>query len=225
MASHANNAAPSEHSGRISHSGGPGGEASWQGDRLPRVTAGDRTLLAQIAAGQEEALRQLYASYRPRLWRFVYQQVHGDGELTNTVLQDVFLAVWRAAGSYRGEATVATWLFRIARNIAGNARRSAMGDKGLSYSAPEQAGEHESDAALAHTSPEQEIVDRLALLDAFEQLSPKYREVLELVFSQGFTYDETAQVLDIPLGTVKSRLNGARQALSRALAEHDDART
>ena len=218
MAVHARHAASSDSSGERSGSS-PGTPAQREERRSPTAQADERALLTQIATGQEDALRQLYATYRPRLWRFVSQQTYGDSELTNTVLQDVFLAVWRSAGAYRGDATVATWLFRIARNIASNARRGVAGDMRLSQRAEERAGADDREAALELASPEQEIVDRLTLAEVFGRLSPKYRVVVELVFAQGFTYDETAQILDIPLGTVKSRLNAARQAIVKALAD------
>ncbi|SRR5579883_1990576 len=208
MVVYATNTAPSDSSGK---------HARRQEYHPPNTRDDDRTLLAQIAAGHEDALRQLYAAYRPRLWRFIAQQTYGDNELTNSVLQDVFLAVWRTAGAYRGEATVGAWLFRIARNMASNARRSATAARNVTQRAMDDADDDLD--AVTHASPEQEVVDRMTLAEAFARLSAKYRVVMELVFAQGFTYDETAQILGIPLGTVKSRLSAARQALARALAD------
>jgi RNA polymerase sigma-70 factor, ECF subfamily len=183
----------------------------------------DQALLRQIAAGNEDALRQLYAAYRPRLWRFVAERVHGDSEAINTVLQDVFLSVWRAAGKYRGEASVATWLFRITRNIVSSARRGKFGtaNQRSVVSDWETADEQEQSDLGELESPEQAIVDRLSVHEAFTCLSPKYREVVDLVFWHGFTYEETGHILNIPLGTVKSRLNAARQLLAKTLTEMD----
>jgi RNA polymerase sigma-70 factor (ECF subfamily) len=183
----------------------------------------DQTLLRQIAAGNEDALRQLYAAYRPRLWRFVSERVHGDSEAINTVLQDVFLSVWRAAGTYRGEASVATWLFRITRNIVSSTRRGKFGtaNQRSVVSAWEITDEQEQSDLGELESPEQAIVDRLSVHEAFTCLSPKYREVVDLVFWHGFTYEETGHILNIPLGTVKSRLNAARQLLAKTLTEVD----
>ncbi len=83
----------------------------------------DESLIGRIARGDEEALRQLYASYRVRLWQYLWPQLSGDAQRVEEVLQDVFLAVWRQARSFRGEARASTWLFRIARNRASNAMR------------------------------------------------------------------------------------------------------
>ncbi len=200
-----------------------GEQAQRSPDSIRDASTDDQTLLGQIASGHEDALRQLYAAYRPRLWRFIAQQVHGDNELTNTVLQDVFLSVWRTASAYRGEATVATWLFCMARNIASSARRGKFGDENHRQLFAEliRKEEQEQHATRELGSPEQAVVDRLTLREAFAGLSSKHREVLELIFLRGFTYEETARILDIPLGTVKSRLNTARQLLSKVLAELD----
>ena len=210
-----------------------GGAKSTRAPALPRPSdspgAGSDTrevehvLLKEIVAGNEDALRQLYAAYRPRLWRFVSQRVYGDSELTDSVLQDVFLSVWRTAGSYRGEASVATWLFSIARNIAGSARRGKPGieqQRWVMSPFESEDGLEQSDV-LAQESHEQAIVDSLSIEEAFAGLSPKYREVVDLVFRNGFTYEETGNILNIPVGTVKSRLNAARQLLARALAGVD----
>lgn len=83
----------------------------------------DEGLIGQIAGGDEGALRQLYASYRVRLWQYLWPQLNGDAQRVEEVLQDVFLAMWRQAWSFRGEARASTWLFRIARNRASNAMR------------------------------------------------------------------------------------------------------
>jgi RNA polymerase sigma-70 factor, ECF subfamily len=218
MTSSTNNAA------KCATSGVPGHPPVSSSPSASSVTGDvDQTLLRQIAAGNEDALRQLYASYRPRLWRFVAERVHGDSEAINSVLQDVFLSVWRAAGKYRGEASVATWLFRITRNIVSSARRGKFGtaNRGSVVSEWETADEQEQSDLGGLESPEQAIVDRLSVHEAFTCLSPRYREVVDLVFWHGFTYEETGHILNIPLGTVKSRLNAARQLLAKTLTEMD----
>jgi hypothetical protein len=73
------------------------------------LPTGDTALLERITGGDEEALRQLYAAYRLRLWRYVWQQVGGEADLVEEVLQDVFLAVWHGAGAFRHQASVTIW--------------------------------------------------------------------------------------------------------------------
>lgn len=171
-------------------------------------------LLERIAAGDEDALLQLYAEYRPRLWRYVWQELDGDRELAEEVLQDVFLAIWHGVGTFAHRASLSTWIFRIAHNIAATSRRTRLRQAGWLGEQTESAH-----AAAWHGNPEDEVLERLSLVDALAQLSPKHREVLELTCYHGFTCEEAGQILDVPVGTVKSRLNHARKALADQLGQ------
>ncbi len=192
----------------------------------------EHSLVALVAGGDGQAMRMLYATYRPRLWRYLWQQLDGDGSAVEDAMQDVFLAIWRSAESFRGEAQVNTWVFRIAHYQVLHRRRDiarrpeghlASLDSGNDVSG-QLSGESDADvdedcAPAAHQeSHEDEVIDRLALAAALDRLSPRHREALELVFLQGFTLEEVAGILDIPLGTVKSRISYARRALQQELA-------
>ncbi|PWT72051.1 MAG: hypothetical protein C5B60_10035 [Chloroflexi bacterium] len=183
----------------------------------------DHALLARISAGDEEALKHLYAAYRQRLWRYVWQQVGGDAELAEEVLQDVFLAIWDGARSFQHRAAISTWIFRIAHHVAANAVRSRVHH-------PAGASLQESlvtDATTylpgAQPSPEDQVVERMLLTEAIERLAPKHRQVLELIFYHGFTCEEAGQILDAPTGTIKSRLSYARKALAGYLTSNNTA--
>ena len=185
------------------------------------MSAEEQALLARIARGEEDALGRLYASYRPRLRRYLWQQLEGDGPAVEDVLQETFLAVWRTAGSFRGEAQVATWVFRIARYQMLRARRAASRPAAgalLRFGHDDGADEQDDVVEGVAASPEEAVVERLALAGALRRLSPKHREALELVFQQGFSLDETAQILSVPVGTVKSRISNGRRALQQELA-------
>lgn len=181
------------------------------------MTMPDPTLLLrQIADGDEEALRQLYVEYRPRLRRYLWHQLDGDGHAVEEALQDTFLAVWRSAGGYRGEAKFATWLFQIAHYVALRTRKAAAqrwGSESEIESAPPEGA-----AVPVAASPEDAVLDQLAFDEALSRLTTKHRAVLQLVFQQGFTAEEVAQILGVPVGTVKSRVSYARRALQSALA-------
>lgn len=184
----------------------------------------ERLLLAQIATGDEEALRQLYLAYRPRLRRYLWHQLAGDNASVEDALQEVFLAVWRTAGGYRGEARVSTWLYQIARYVAlGVRRRHARQPDALPLDLDDDddhlpyARLDAQDWSAANDSCERRALDRVALRDALARLSPRHREALTLVFQHGFSPQEVAQILDVPAGTVKSRISYARKALMRAL--------
>jgi RNA polymerase sigma-70 factor (ECF subfamily) len=184
--------------------------------------ADDRPLIERIARRDPIALERLYALYRPRLWRYLWQQLQGDCGAVEDALQEVFLAVWLAAGDFRGESTVNTWIFRIAHYQVNRRQRStARRPEGHLAELAQPDDEGRSDDAwgeLAQASHEGAVLDRLALSAAFGRLAAKHREALELIYQQGFTHEEVAQILDVPLGTVKSRISYARRALQRELA-------
>ena len=187
------------------------------------MTTPDPTLLLQqVADGDEEALRQLYVEYHPRLRRYLWHQLDGDGHAVEEALHDTFLAIWRAAGGYRGEAKVATWIFQIAHYVALRIREAAA-RRGRSEIDPDPP---EGAAVPMAASPEDAVLGRLALDEALNHLSTKHRAALQLIFQQGFTPEEAAQILDIPIGTVKSRVSYARRALQNVLAcrSSEDAR-
>jgi RNA polymerase sigma-70 factor (ECF subfamily) len=188
----------------------------------------ERALLARIAAGDEDALHELYTRLRPRLWRYLWRQLGGDRPLIEDTVQEVFLAVWRSAGSFRNEARVITWVFQIARNLTLRARY-AIARRTEILPQEDDVGNEVSDSPWRQESFEDAALDRVVVAEALRQLPLKHRETLELVFYGGFSLDEAAAIRGIPTGTVKSRISFARQALMRALrhpttgVEHSDA--
>ncbi|MBA3826831.1 MAG: RNA polymerase sigma factor [Ktedonobacterales bacterium] len=172
----------------------------------------DAACIAQMARGDEAALQTICTRYRVRLWSYLWQQLDGNRGAAEEALQDTFLAVWRGAATFRGTSPVAVWLFRIAHHVAANARRHMRRhDEGhLTHVGDESVWE-----ASATTEWEAQLVDRLTLQAALARLSPKHREVLDLICVQGFVSDEVAHILDIPAASVRSRLRYARQALAQ----------
>ena len=178
---------------------------------LPRADDGE--LLRRVRSGDRAALVALYHRHA----RVVLAQVDlfaGDRGLSEEILQDTMLAVWRGAGSFRGESCVRSWIIAIARRQARDRlrrRRLRVVDDRLL-----------ADRPAPDPGPEDVALERAtatAVANATGELSLAHREVLGLVFGAGLSLAETAQVLEIPLGTVKSRLAAARAALSRALNE------
>jgi RNA polymerase sigma-70 factor (ECF subfamily) len=171
-------------------------------------------LLGRIAAGDQNALRDLYTGYRPRLWRYLRSRLDGDMVAVDDLLQEIFLAIWNAAPRYRPQLRAAAWIFQIAQYQLGHAQRAisrrpeghlVQDDEPGSYTSI-----HDQQSAL-----EDDVIGRVALAESFAQLSPAHREVLLLVFQQGFALGEAASILGVPLGTVKSRISYARRALHR----------
>ena len=174
----------------------------------------DYGLIRAIAQGDEFAMDELYARHGPGLLAYLSSRL-GNRQWAEEVLQEVMLAVWQSASGFRGESRVYTWIIIIARNRAINAlqRDKSLHDKPLedeTGSIPAQ-----SDAVLEHNAQLDEL--RAALT----KLSDEQQETLELVFFHGLSNLETAAVLNISSGTVKSRLFRAKAQLREWLEEKE----
>ncbi|HEV7216562.1 MAG TPA: sigma-70 family RNA polymerase sigma factor [Chloroflexota bacterium] len=175
----------------------------------PPAVATDDALLRRLQAGDATALEALSQLHGAALFGYLLA-ITSDRSLAEEVLQDTLLVVWRSASGFRGSASVRTWLFAIARRQARDrSRRRRL----------PIAGDKERAAAVDPApGPEQRAMQRADLADlvqAIKELPLLQREVLALIFVHQLTYEEAAQVLAVPLGTVKSRLSLARRALHR----------
>src|SRR5690348_15383595 len=176
-----------------------------------RPVDNDIQLIRRIAVGDRQALSELYGRYQRSLFNYLLQLTPDYG-LAEELLQDTLVAVWKSAQSFEGRSSVLTWLIGVARRQAHNTlrqRRIPLADLSEVETMPASDLEPE-EAALAG-------VARAELTEAFYRLAPVHREVLVLAFVQELSYQETAAILDVPLGTVKSRLSNARRALRAIL--------
>ena len=182
----------------------------------PRPADAVAGLLRAVAAGDQAALAQLVTDWSPRLRGFLLG-VCGDRDVVEEVLAETFVAVWRSAGSFRGDSAGLTWLFAVAhRRLLARLRRHRL-----------DVVELADDDAVVDTAPGPEAlalstlgVDRIRT--AVAGLSEPHRHVLALVFGQHLTPAQAADVLGIPVGTVHSRMFNARRALAAALAHDQD---
>lgn len=170
----------------------------------------DAELLAHIVMGDKQALTDLYVRYRVPLFQYLLH-LTGDHGKAEEILQDTFLAIWHGAKRYEGRARVRAWLLGIARRRA---------FKGMRHLAPSLSNLDDLDeaelSAPVGDEPETALERALAREDlalALARLSPVHREVLLLTFAHQLSYQEIADVLQIPIGTVKSRLNHAKRAM------------
>lgn len=182
-------------------------------------------LVSRMAAGDEDALRILYDSYAQRLYAFAVR-ITGDPTLAEDVLQDSLVAAWQGASRFRGESRLVTWLLGIVHHKALNSLRGRPAP--LPLEGPRQVGDgissqNDQDHELISPEPlpEQRIArheNRRLIRQGLEDLSPEHRAILELVFYQGLSLAEAAEVCRVPLGTVKSRLSYAKNSLRGALS-------
>ena len=173
----------------------------------------DAALLRRIGQGDEDAMAVFYRAHG----RVVFAQVllvTGERALAEEIVQDTMFAVWRGAGSFRGESSVRSWVIAIARRQTRDrlrGRRLRVVDDAFLADQPGSG-----------PGPEAMALDRAELAEvrgAISELAPAHREVLGLAFGSGLSLPEVADVLEIPVGTVKSRLTAARTALNRILDE------
>ena len=171
----------------------------------------DTSLVRRMADGDEGALRTLYAAYGRRVLAYAYR-LTGSRLLAEEVVQDSLLAAWQGARRFRGDSRVLTWLLGIAHRQALNAtRRRWLHSVDLEKAAPV------ADRAPGPQAQAEGLDRRRVLQEALAGLSPNHRAVLELVFCQGLSLKEAAQVCGCPVGTVKSRLSYAKAYLREAL--------
>jgi len=180
-------------------------------------------LLQRARTGDGEAFEQLIEPHVGRLYNYLARMV-GDPADAEDLTQDVILRAHRAIGSFRGGATFQTWLYRIATNIAVDAlrRRGRRNARVTSLDDPLQAEQGLVAREVRDTQRDpQRLAEASELIEqvqnAIAELSPKLRAVVVLFDIQGLTYDEIAQTLRLPLGTVKSRLFNARTRLRELL--------
>jgi RNA polymerase sigma-70 factor (ECF subfamily) len=192
------------------------------------MSADDRDLSAalmeRVGRGDEDALAELYGRWARPLLNFLYRMCR-DRALAEDLLQDVFLKVWRAAPRYRPLAKFSTWLFQIARNHWLNEREKIMrrvrpvsldrtgpvGDDGVRLKELVPG----DDAPPDEKALDSELGARID--DAAAALPEKLRAVWVLGAAQGLPYAQVAEILEIPVGTVKSRMFQAVRQLRAQL--------
>ena len=184
----------------------------------------DQELMSRIQAGDMKAYEMLYGKYAHPLQNFFFQMCF-DRTASADYLQETFMRVWRARHTYRPIGKVSTWLFQIAKNYWFNERekmkrrpfhKAVGGEESHAQwsNVTDKSGDVAPDAAAdAH---ETERVIRAAV----ESLSDKLRVVFVLARYRSLPYAEISSILDIPVGTVKSRMALAEKTLRGRLEEH-----
>lgn len=168
----------------------------------------EKRLVKQVAAGDSTAFRQLYDLSYGRVARYV-QKVVGNDSLADDILVQTYTVAWQKSAAFKGDGRITTWLIGIARNIMFREFRKIK-----KY----EPFDEEYGAADTQSQFRVEIQStNAALKSALQTLKAKHREILELVFYQEFSYVEVAELIGIPVNTVKTRVFHAKQALKEVL--------
>jgi RNA polymerase sigma-70 factor (ECF subfamily) len=168
----------------------------------------DKTLIRRIAAGDQSAMRALFARYRVRVYRWLLRLVD-DESLAEDLLSEVFLDLWRHAASFEARSSLSTWLLAIARYKALSARRrrtDAELDEATVSTVPDTADDPEVTLQKKNRAE--------ALRQSLLQLSPDHREVIDLAYYHGKSVKEIAEIVSINEATVKTRMFYARRKLA-----------
>lgn len=183
----------------------------------------DARLLRGLRAGVESAYEELLSRYQQPVYGIVYRLL-GDQNDACDVVQEIFLKVFRAVHSFKERSSLRTWIYRIAVNEAHNHRRWFSRHRKREVALDREDGEYSGldIAPDPGPSPFDFAVDRethVLIERALEEISPVFRTAVVLRDIEGLGYEEIAEILQISLGTVKSRILRGREALRRVLSE------
>lgn len=180
----------------------------------------DQELVRRVQAGDQTAFNLLVLKYQHRVLKLVGRFVNDAAEAED-VAQEAFLKAYRALASFRGDSAFYTWLYRIAINTAKNAlvsQRRRPVDFDLDLQDPDQYERH---AKLKEAdTPEGVLLTdeiRAVVEEAMEQLPEDLRTAIVLRELEGLSYEEIAEAMDCPVGTVRSRIFRAREAIDKKL--------
>ena len=171
----------------------------------------DEGLLARVVTGDQAAFEQLFRRYQKPLFRYLLDMVRHEA-VAEELVCEAMTAVWRNAPTFQGRSRVSTWIFAIASNKA----------KTLMRRPQLQEADSEMTARLVDPAPgpAENIASQeqaSSVRAAMEGLTPEHRQVVELTFMHGFSYQEIAEVAGCPVNTVKTRMFHAKRRLREAL--------
>lgn len=172
----------------------------------------ERLLVLRCQTGDETAFAELVGRYHGRL-RYYLRKMLGDAHQADDTLQEVWLDAFRALPRLHDPGAFAAWLYRIARD-----RASRVWRRGHRATEPLDASTLVAPDSEADFAPEDAAVIHAAL----DRLTAEHREVLLLRFVEDMSYEQIAAVTSVPVGTVRSRLHHAKQALRRLLERGDE---
>jgi RNA polymerase sigma-70 factor (ECF subfamily) len=181
----------------------------------------DSRLIADVLRGQTAAYGLLMQRHQQRLYQSIFRLVNGQAEDAQDIVQEAFLNAYQALHTFKGDAEFFTWLYRIAYNLTISFRRKQRTT--LSLQAPELDGStnepaDESDGCVPGSDLERAELEA-RVQRAINQLPEEYRVVLILKDFENQKYETIAEIVQVPVGTIRSRLHRARLELRQLLAQ------
>jgi RNA polymerase sigma-70 factor, ECF subfamily len=191
-------------------------------DATPAPQPTDLMLVERTVAGDQRAFELLVIKYQRRIERLIGRMVR-DQDLVQDIAQETFIRAYRALAQFRGEAQFYTWLYRIAVNTAKKALVDMKRDPTISESALRSGGDDDDETSAIGNelttaeTPETVLAAKeiaATVNSAMEALPEELRQAVTLREIEGLSYEEIAEVMDCPIGTVRSRIFRAREAIS-----------
>lgn len=180
----------------------------------------DETLIRQAAAGDQQAFAALLAAYQKPVYNLALRMT-GSPDDALDLSQEAFLRAWRGLSGYRYDAAFSTWLYRLTGNVCIDFLRRRKKEKTTPLYYTDEENE-EQELPLPHPAPGTEDqallhLEQNRVTEAMAKLEPEYRQALILRVIDGLSYAEIAAAMDVPEGTVKSRIARAREKMRRLL--------
>jgi RNA polymerase sigma-70 factor (ECF subfamily) len=191
------------------------------------VSEEDGRILRGLRSGIEEAYEELIERYEQPVYGMVYRLLGNQSDASD-VVQEVFLKVFRSVSAFREQSSLRTWIYRIAVNEAHNHRRWFVRHCRREVSLEDDRGERPNSLEYAPDpgrSPFDQALDsenRTLIEQALTRINPVFRTAVVLRDIQNLSYEEIAEILQVSLGTVKSRIVRGRDALRRELTQRPD---
>jgi RNA polymerase sigma-70 factor (ECF subfamily) len=199
------------------------------GDQAKQVTVRnhDQVLIDRVLAGDQKAFELLVRQYQSRVSTVISRYVD-DPDKVRDLVQETWIKAYRALSGFRGESSFFTWLYRIATNVTKNHWLSAGKTVPISALEEDVEGEYVLPQLHDHETPERQLL-RKELLEnvqaAIESLVPSMKKAILLRDVQGLSYEEIAEELDCPVGTVRSRIFRGRQEIANRMRNYFGERT
>ncbi|HEX5356770.1 MAG TPA: RNA polymerase sigma factor RpoE [Aquabacterium sp.] len=185
----------------------------------------DAALVERVQRGDQKAFEMLVVKYQRRIERLIARMVR-DVDLVEDIAQETFIRAYRALPNFRGESAFYTWLYRIAVNTAKKAMIGLKRDPVLTESAMASSSEDDEDSSRVENdlsdgeTPESVLASRQiaqTVNAAIESLSEDLRQAITLREIEGLSYEEISEMMNCPIGTVRSRIFRAREAIASRL--------
>ena len=181
----------------------------------------EKTLIRRVQNGDHEAFAQLIKTHEINVYHLCFR-MSGNREDALDLSQETFLKAWRGIGFYKFESAFSTWLYRLTQNVCIDFLRRQKRRPTTSLTAGEDDEEVEWEIADSAPSPETQVLDQersRAVAQAMEKLEDEFRMVLLLRVVEDRPYEEIAEIMNLKVGTVKSRLARARLKLKKLLED------